>query len=241
MDFSKHAKVILKCLYDRFTISNAKNASLQLCFIETLIERYDIDIQSMNLRYWETDETRQNSVQMFESMKAAQSVRFCVLQSIKQNASLVEFRSMLLCGDNILSMLRVKDMEGRGLLHHAAFMGRIDVLNFLAEDHHMDLKAKDFSCQLAEAAGQTSFALRVRRLLALKLLPDFCIRRWRSHRSLRMIRSTLRKKSIAATLIQSIFRQYRVYKHFGSHLREARGNWMRFKLKWAPGKYFDVW
>ena len=110
MDFSKHAKVILKCLYDRFTISNAKNASLQLCFIETLIERYDIDIQSMNLRYWETDETRQNSVQMVESMKAAQSVRFCLLQSIKQNASLGEFRSMLLCGDIILSMLRVKDM-----------------------------------------------------------------------------------------------------------------------------------
>ena len=263
IDFTQHARMVYSVFYellrDCLVLRSSQRSRFLMKFILTLVEKYQLDIRHFDFlnvkngseltseeceyvplpeldRLQDCPDAPTLRIQL-QSIRDAQVARFTLLQKIKNNESIVNIRNAIQISDP--SMFIVRDSEGRGLLHHAAVLGRVDILDLLYK-FNLDLSAKDYLGRsvivIAEAAGETSFAKKVRYMLAQQVLSEFCFRRWRSFVFLRGIRTQLKRRKSAATTIQSLIRRFQVYRQYGSYLREIKGSWARFKLKWARGE-----
>ena len=261
IDFIQHARVV-KSVFEEMLHHNVERELTSRFFLKVVlhvVEIFQLDIQKFDFLYVNSNakitseegeyvplhgldrlkdcpDASTLRVQL-QTIRDAQRARFSLLNRIKNNESIISIQNALV--ENNPSMLTVQDSEGRGLLHHAAVLGRVDVLDLLSK-FNVDLKTKDNLgrgvVSLAEAAGELSFARRFRQLLSVQLVSEFCTRRWPSYVFLRDIRSRLKLKNLAATSIQSRIRRHQVFRRYCSYLRGIKGSWARFKQKWALGK-----
>ena len=123
--------------------------------------------------------------------------------------------------------------QRRGPAHVAALNNRADVIEWLHDEHNIDMQVKDSSgesiANLAQISGSTTAKKRVMDIISHKIIANACFRFIR----LRQLRKLLTRRRKAATVIQSQIRRYLVYRRYGKYLKSTLGTWGEFESAWG--------
>lgn len=208
-----------------------------LPLIEFLVDHCSLDIQSFGVAPHDRESFYDLEMPYIEAVRADRTARLQLIQCLTDGGSLEDISGQLQAGD-ASKLLAYRDNKRRGLLHHAALLGRIDVLDMLLSGYEIDLRSKDYrtALDLARAGGQSSFASRLHRHQAVLTVHKFCSQYLRPYVLRRHRRARIVVQTRSAITLQKYWRRYNVYMQYGAALHDKIGTYKRLRVKWARGK-----
>ena len=205
---------------------------------EYLMSTYDVDVITFQFYSDKSGDCYDELDAHLAQLQQGQRDRLQLIDSLYERISVDDLEAML---KSDTGLLHSRDSKGRGLLHHAALLGRTDVMDLLLlSGYSIDLRAKDHdgmsSLVLARSAGQLSFATKLHRAQAELTVQRFCLRLLRLYGMCRRRRVRVRLQTKSAIALQKHWRRLSAHLMYGAALSEKLGTSKRLRTTWARGK-----